>query len=212
MRLWFLSVLAMALVLSPNGCTSVSPPAQPTCQFTETKIAVLPDRFGPVLFSPDSKSMAFVSRRGTQYFVVVNGKAGPEYDLIDIQSLKFSPDGKRVAFKAWRGTKMFMVVDGQTGPEFDFVCDLIFSPDSQRLAYKAQMGTQRFMVVDGKPVSEFEVAGDPTFSPDSKRLAVEASIGIQKIMVVDGQAGPAYDRNFPFPNLQPQQQTDRVFG
>ncbi len=40
------------------------------------------DGIGTLIFSPDSKRMAYVAGAGNKYFVVVDGKEGKQYDSI----------------------------------------------------------------------------------------------------------------------------------
>ncbi len=69
-------------------------------------------------FSPDSEHLAYAAKRNGKWVMVVDGKAGDEYEQIGIGSPAFSPDGKRMAFLArtdrslepWRA-----VADGQVG-------------------------------------------------------------------------------------------------
>ena len=59
---------------------------------------------GTLVFSPDSKRVAYEAQRGGKWLVVVDGVEGKEYDGIVEGTLVFSPDSKRVAYvsKAWR--------------------------------------------------------------------------------------------------------------
>ncbi len=46
--------------------------------------------------SPDIKRMAYMVRRGSEEFVVVDGKEGSAYDAVGSGSLRFSPDSRRL--------------------------------------------------------------------------------------------------------------------
>jgi len=77
---------------------------------------------GSVVFSPDSKRLAYIARRGRDpfvQFVVVDGVPGKPYDGIVGSGLAFSPDSKHVVYGTGRGGKGFVVVDGHECREYD---------------------------------------------------------------------------------------------
>jgi hypothetical protein len=74
---------------------------------------------GTVLFSPDSKRLAYVAGAGGKQFVVADGKRGPDYESIGRGTPVFSTDGKHVAYAATLNGKQTIVVDGQPGKEYD---------------------------------------------------------------------------------------------
>ena len=51
--------------------------------------------------------------------VVVDGKAGAQYDAIGQGSVLFSADGNHSAYVAHKGEKQLIVVDGQEGALYD---------------------------------------------------------------------------------------------
>jgi hypothetical protein len=69
-----------------------------------------------VVFSPDSKRVAYAARRGSMWVVVVDGVEGKAY--YGIATPVFSPDSRRVAYEARRGDKQLVVVDGAEGKEY----------------------------------------------------------------------------------------------
>ncbi|HOK09764.1 MAG TPA: hypothetical protein PLJ10_08900, partial [Candidatus Hydrogenedens sp.] len=74
-----------------------------------------------LIFSPDSRRVAYSAKRGDKWVVVVDGVEGKEYDGIGAGSLIFSPDSRRVAYSAKRGGKWVVVVDGVEGKEYGVV-------------------------------------------------------------------------------------------
>jgi Tol biopolymer transport system component len=104
--------------------------------------------------------------------VVVDGKAGTEYDDIPSPPI-FSPDGKRVAYGVKKGEKQLVVVDGKAGKEYDEISGgfppiklapvrfsaVVFSPDGKRVAYAAKNGEKWLVVVDGHAGEEYDLAG-----------------------------------------------------
>ncbi len=74
---------------------------------------------GGMVFSDDSKRLAYGGRRGNQFFLVVDGKKGADYDMLGYYG--FSPDGRHTAFMAKKGDKLVIVVNGQERAEYDMV-------------------------------------------------------------------------------------------
>ena len=102
------------------------------------------------LFSPDSRRLAYVAGIGKNECVVVDGRLGKRYKLIEENTFVFSPDSRRLAYAARSGKKMTVVVNGLEGDHYDSVGtgSLTFSPDSRRIAYGAGIGEEQFVVID----------------------------------------------------------------
>lgn len=113
---------------------------------------------GSIVFSNDSKRMAYIGikENGTSV-VVCDGKASEEYNRI-IGRPSFSNDSKRVAFAASKGRSgsQLIVVDGQEGKRYTrILATPSFSPDSSSIAYIAQEGYAEFLVIDDKEYREY---------------------------------------------------------
>lgn len=225
------------------------------------------DWIGGLLFSPDSRRVAYWAGVGGRSLVVVDGKEGKPYDgaaqgeaptcfppdswwVVSFHSLLFSPDSRRVAYKAVLGLNVFAVVDGKErevpvpsniygGPIFSpdsqrvaYVVDstqyfvvvdgkeekhydeideesLNFSPDSRRVAYSAKTSVReypfvkRFFVVGGKEEKLYDSVAGLQFSPDSRRVAYVAHVGQQQFVVVNGREGKRYDDIEITPHFSP---------
>jgi len=130
--------------------------------------------------------------------VVVDGKEGPTYDLIQGTPV-FSPDSRRVAYVGSKDGRLRVVLDGKEYKEYPLhgidEKSLTFSPDSRRFAYIGVTGEKdRFVVIDRKECEKYRHVEAPVFSADSKRLAyvaVHHSGG--NSVVVNGEIGPKYD-------------------
>jgi hypothetical protein len=151
-----------------------------------------------LIFSPDSKHLAYAAGNGKKWSVVVDGQPGAEYRVVMKDSLTFSPDSRHLAYAARRDQRWSVLLDGRPGPECDGLLNgfLIFSPDSQHLAYVAQNGRKSLLVVDGRPHGEYDGVGTGSliFSPDNKHLAYVAHNGRTSSVVLDDHAGPQYDK------------------
>ena len=106
----------------------------------------------PLVFSPNSKRLAYVAQTGKEYFVVFDGKEGKKFDAIGNGSIIFSPDSNHMAYGAQSENKRFVVKDGKEERQFDDIGNrsLVFSPDSKYLAYVAQSDNKQFVVVGEK--------------------------------------------------------------
>jgi Tol biopolymer transport system component len=151
-----------------------------------------------LIFSPDSKRLAYPVQKGKKWSVVVDGQAGAEFDGTVENSLNFSPDGKRLGFVAVKGGKSLVVVDGQeAGTGYDGTIEgSLKLTDLHVVAYAAKRGDKAFAVVDEKATPAYDGIDDPIFSPDGKRLAYAARTGKKWLVVVDGQPGAEYDGVF----------------
>ena len=138
-----------------------------------------------LLFSPNSKHLAFVCGRQERNCVMLDGVFGQGY--LNLRSLKFSSDGERLAYVAVpRAGKEMLVVDGTAGAEYEQVLGTVFSTDGKHVAYVGTRGDKRMAVLDGKeqkpyPYIAFTGSVEPGresetvakalfFSPDGNRL------------------------------------------
>jgi WD40 repeat protein len=132
-------------------------------------------RICAMIWSPDSKRLAYLANEGDNFFFVIDGKR-EEYNFFSL--------GKRDLFN------YFVESDILRSPRGAAVTFNVFSPDSQHYAYPAYLGDKYVMVRDG-------VAGEPydkietnryqrVFSPDSKHVEYFALKGEEDFHVIDG--------------------------
>jgi Tol biopolymer transport system component len=167
-----------------------------------------------VVFSPDSKRLAYIAKKKKKSIVVVDGAAGKEYDnIVGFPLILFSPDSKRFAYIAEQGKNRLVVVDGEEGEKYTMtgMC-VAFSPNSKRYAYYAAVEDEWFTVIDGVEGKRYDgvqpekerpgicPAGvtSPIFSPDSKRVAAILYWGNHLHVIVDDYDGRGYMRSFVF--------------
>ena len=153
---------------------------------------------GSVVFSKNSRRVAYVVGDNGKYGVVCDGIPSSAYDAVG--KPVFSPDGSRVAFIAKKADQVILVADGRESPPSDKIPVFSFSDDNRRLAYVAVKGDRCRVVVDGQAGEEMEqLNSDPVFSPGGKREAHTGKIGGQFFAVVDGvKLGPYSGIGEPF--------------
>jgi len=160
-------------------------------------------------FSPDSKRFAYIGLNADRqsdgvrfkWSLVVDGKPGPVFDDLAVNTPIFSPDSKRTAYVASQNKKSFVVVDNQAGPKYETILGgPVFSPNSARVAYMAvayvSRPVEQLLILDGQVVSKIDNGqlGLPVFSPDSKRIACAGERAKHDcFMMVDNYCGAKYD-------------------
>jgi WD40 repeat protein len=150
-----------------------------------------------LVYSSDSKHMAYPARTGDNWYMVVDGKELGPYAKISLTYLPmFSPDGSRLLYLIQKDEKYYTVIDGQEyGPydEMNFL-NMVFSPDSSRYAYAGRTSDNWVVVADGKEVgSNYQIVNSLFFSPDSKHLAFSVARDNKGIMMFDGKELGSHD-------------------
>ncbi len=93
------------------------------------------DGVAELTFSPDSQHLAYMAKRGKKWAVVVDRKAGPEFDAIEgwdpsgavkRSRIDFSPDSQHVVYSANHASGPFanqwmVVLDGVSNGPFDYL-------------------------------------------------------------------------------------------
>ncbi len=163
-------------------------------------LRVSPDTIipGSLTVSPDNARLAYVTPKGRQAQIVIDGVPGQTYDFVNLHAMSFSPDGKRFAFCAGYSDHKFLVVDGVPGvhrsrvEESDASCRVLFSHDSMRVAYVSKKGFRNeFVVLDGKEGESYPGVGDVRFIPTTQKLYYRAYRNNQKLLVMEGQSARA---------------------
>ena len=144
-----------------------------------------------ILFSPDSKRVAFLALAGTKWVVVIDGTVGQPYNTYVKGSLAFSPDSARWLVAADSAGKRLLLVDGKPGKTYDDIINPHFSPDGKRVAYVARTGSQYFAVIDGvqSPAVDAIIDNRIIFTPDGKQTAYAAR-SEEKFMIVSATGEP----------------------
>jgi WD40 repeat protein len=173
--LWFVGQQSLKLNGAPSPLRPYIKPEQSIEEFLKSRSAPATPNTGwhseidTLMWSPDSKQLAYIAKQGKKMLVVTNRQPGPIYDYIS--HFTPSPDGKRHAYIAWQAGKRQMIIDGKANKQYADVYAPLWSPDSKRIAYKAQTINQWIVVSDSQESEEYEKVGTLAWSPDSKHLA-----------------------------------------
>ena len=167
-----------------------------------------------LVFSPDSRRIAYVASRGNNWLYVVDGEEHGQWDdsfnflpKPVTREQVFAPSGERVAYVARPRGKQYVVMNGQEHPRFDEIVNgtLVCSPNGKRVAYvgktKGGWDDTYAVVVDGqRKEQQYDFPRTPiVFSPDSQHVAY-VSCGAAGFLhmeticqvVIDGTAGNGY--------------------
>ena len=109
------------------------------------------DEGASLTYSRDG-SHAYAARKGGHWFVVVNGKEGPQFDRVVMPV--FSPDGEYLVYRARKDGKRFVVVADGTGktisqhPAYEQVFQPVFTADGKSVAYGVKDGQKLIWKVE----------------------------------------------------------------
>ncbi len=157
------------------------------------KVGPEAEEVGEPVMSPKGRGVAYRSRNGETWTLLVDGKSVMQ--AAEIGDPKWSPDGKSVTYKASKdGSKWMACVDGKTLGTHQLVGDPVWAPDGKKVAYTAQDGAEATIVVGDQKTPPFVGVGDPTFSPDGTTVAFPARATGKWMVVVGDKRGQAdYD-------------------
>ncbi|MGH9733048.1 MAG: hypothetical protein ACRD8A_00490 [Candidatus Acidiferrales bacterium] len=153
----------------------------------------------PPVLSADGRRSAYAARKGSDWFIVVDGKEyGPYVNappyvplpgggaqpipvvLTPDRPIVFSPDSKHFAFVATKGTpqkqETVVVEDGKeiSSQGLNVPVSLQFSKQGDHLLYVVRMGGYAWVVVDGVPGFKYAELYSPQFSDDGRHLVYVA--------------------------------------
>jgi len=201
-RRFLICLMVFSVTLMMSGCTVPEPELvrtvvseQLVCKFDSRKIG------SPLIYSPDSRRVAYIAEKAGEECAVIDGVAGKGYSSVHIDFRLFSPDSKRTAYRAVNygenppaGNKWFVVIDGEEGDEYQTADKVAFSPDSRHVAYMADGGVYLDRVQVKSPGATVCENNDILFSPDSEHLVYVVELNGKQSVVVDGVPGKQYDQ------------------
>ena len=97
--------------------------------------------FRRLIFSPDSKRLAYGAQVGDKWLVVVDGEEGKQYDEIGMCGLVFSPDSRAVAYAARAGKEWFVVVGDRESKHYSEMPGPIVFESPEKLRYVVEDDT-----------------------------------------------------------------------
>jgi hypothetical protein len=140
-----------------------------------------------VLYSPDSKTLAYGAVRNGKHFVVIDGKEEKPHDKIS-EKICFSPDSKRYGYATIDNGIWSMILDGKKDKEYQGIGWHLFSPDSKSFAYHAFDNSGGLVIFNGKEKRKYPggiLSQFYGFSPDSKHFAYGVERGYDQFAVLD---------------------------
>lgn len=128
----------------------------------------------PVVFSPNSKHLAYAVKDGNWSIYVDNKKVASGYDNVDNILVDNSA---KYAFIGRKGNSYAANINGKESAKYPDVSNLVISPDGKQSAFIARNSSNsETAVVNGKEGVSYPIfMGVPVFSPDSKHLAYKTS-------------------------------------
>jgi hypothetical protein len=97
-------------------------------------------------------SLAYVAAEGDRYFIVINGKPGPEFDAV--VAPMFTPDGRKLVYRVRDGAKRMVVSANADGTEhrrhtsYEMVFPTGFTGDGASIGYGVKEGNKLVWKVD----------------------------------------------------------------
>jgi hypothetical protein len=131
---------------------------------------------------------------------VVDGKAGPEFDMIsgwfnvgswNCGGGQFVAPGGRLVYSGRNRGKWVVILDGKSGPPSDTPETIVFSRDGKRSVYVVNDAGKCRAVIDGNVSPEYEQVEYWGFTPEDRPFYIAKQRG-QQFLVVDGQAGQRF--------------------
>jgi len=157
------------------------------------------DEIYELIFSPDSKKIAFSARLGDKWYAFLNGKKGPAFD--QVLDIKFSLDSKNFCYLGKKGLIWNLYLNGKKQKEWGARFGAVrFSIDSKRIAYaycrynkldgedgKSKLEENWYMSVDGVSGPKIDASSAFMFSPDSKHYAYVVGKPGEQYIYKDGK-------------------------
>jgi Tol biopolymer transport system component len=148
---------------------------------------------GELVFSSDSKHLAYSAQRDGKWCIVYDGMEGPLYDGVGKSMPIFSDDSKHLAYVAKRGDQWMLILDGKESPPIEEVYSPRFNPNGNGLAWCAKKNKQAAVFYNGKPLDKlYDGVTACIFSPDGMRTAHLAERAGKWLAVIDGVEGEEY--------------------
>jgi len=137
-------------------------------------------------FSPDSAHVAFAARRSKDHHMVVDGVAGPPYELVSPP--RFGSTG-RLAYVTKAAGQFRIVFDGNAGPPLDEPVEIapgegfVISPDGAHIAAVARVAGGWRPIVDDRIGPPYAGVGRPVFDGHRAIFTGFRSDGVYRVSI-----------------------------
>jgi hypothetical protein len=156
------------------------------------------DQIPFVTFSPDGLHVAALCSRSGAQWMVVDGKKGQEYQMIDqsvstirgVTGPTFSPDSTKLGYCAMMGQKKFIVINDEESDGYDNSATFKWTADGKHLICCGMRNYSPVVTIDNKPQHVIKGANLDTFvsTPDFSHYAYSSSNGRDSgEIVIDGK-------------------------
>lgn len=149
------------------------------------------DKIFDLIFSYDSKRLAYAAIKDKRMVMVVDGQPLDTYDVAGLPVFSF--DSRIFAYGYALNDKWYIMQNGEKSDAFDQIYKFYFSPDSSRSAFFAKKKSNWYCVVNGDKGPGFEKMVETfKFSLDSRRYVYAGVDEEGSRIVVDDEPGPKY--------------------
>ncbi|RJP89672.1 MAG: hypothetical protein C4518_09775 [Desulfobacteraceae bacterium] len=165
--------------------------AEKWCVVQNGKAGKIYDRIFDLIFSYDSKHLAYTVINNKKLMLVFDGREMEPYDIVGLPVFSF--DSKSFAYAYSENKKWYIIINDEKSSAFDQIYKFYFSPDSKRSAFFARTSDEWDCIVDGKKSVSFDKMVETfKFSPDSTRYVYAGVNEDGSQMIVDGIPGSVY--------------------
>jgi hypothetical protein len=149
---------------------------------------------GGLIFSADSKHLAYFGERDGAWWAVVDREVGPGFEMV--RDLGFTADGTAF-YLGKRGADWHLVLGERQAPlEKGALLALVRVLPDGRVVFARKTDDQTRLVVDGKEGEPYEGIAAPGYRPGPggrRGWFVAAAPGGRRFVVVDGEPEPPFD-------------------
>lgn len=161
------------------------------CMVKDGQAGNVYDHIFDLIFSPDSKHLAYTVIKDRKMMLVFDGHEMDLYDRVGLPVFSF--DSKIFAYAYMENDRWYIMLGDQRSTPFDQIFKFYFSLDSKRNAFFAKNDDESFCVVNGEKEPDFEkTVATFKFSPDSSRYVYAGVDENGSRIITDGNPGHNY--------------------
>ena len=164
---------------------------QKWCVVADGKKHNVYNRIFDIVFSSDSKHLAYSAVIGRDMVIVIDGKESKHKNQYGLPV--FSKDSKYLAYSFRQSDKFYFLMDNEKHGPFENVAQFFYSPDSAQYAFLAKKNGKFHCIINGEIGHGYDNISAFKFSPDSSRYIYGAIPREDRVqVVVDGTPGKEY--------------------